>query len=281
MNAACRSVVLGVMGCVMSIGVLAGCNEEDITKPLDCPVVTPTGAEVQLFDGYNNGGIVNGGTPYLFNLAVPTIVTWVATYHFNGGAGVTPGKIGFVDTKTGAVCSFTASAESSNPNPVNWIITPGVRLEPGLYGIVDSDDKTWSSNAQSGGKGFARIRGVPVLAAGGGTEPTPVRDGRMGVASCVNTPHGAWSVDFNLSSNGKPITLAVFSENPASRPALKLTAVPVGTLLDTQNGSSNNATATLFIPVTVDVSQPLTLTITECGQVSTLDVSRLAIQVFQ
>lgn len=269
------------MASLLLLALVGGCNEEDITGPLDCPVVTPAGADIQLFDGYNNGGIVNGGEPYLFNLAVPTVVTWVATYHYNGGAGVTPGEIGFVDTKTGAVCSFAATAESSSPNPINWIITPSVQLEPGLYGVVDSDDETWSSNGLSGGKGFARIRGVPVLPAGGGTVPTPIRDGRMGTPSCVSTPHGAWSVDFDLTSNGKPITLAVFSENPASRPALKLTAVPVGTLLDTQNSSTNSALATLFIPVTVDVSRPLTLTISECGAVSTLDVSRLAIQVFQ
>lgn len=276
-----RRPFLGFLAAGLLLALVGGCNEKQITAPLDCPVVTPTGAELMLFDGYNPGGIVNGGEPYLFNLAVPTVITWVATYHFNGGAGVTPGRIGFVDAKTGAVCSFDATAEASSPNPINWIITPSVRLGPGRYGVVDSDDKTWSSNAQSGGKGFARVRGVPVLPAGGGTVPTPVRDGRMGTASCVTTPHGAWSVDFDLTSNGKPITLAVYSENPASRPALKLTAVPVGTLLDTQNSSTNSAQATLFIPVTVDVSRPLTLTISECGQVNTLDVSRLAIQVFQ
>jgi hypothetical protein len=269
----------------LPIALLVSCLT--VIPPINpSPCVTgnaPSGTAVQLLDTYNGNGIKNGANSPQFSLAVPTIITWIATYHYNGGTGATPSFVGFEASLSNTPkCYFAATAENSSPQPINWIVTPNFQLEPGLYLVKDFDTSTWSSNALSGGQGFAKIRGAPTLPAGGGTIPVILKNARAGTQSCaVGGAVGGWSVDFMLSSNSKPITLAVFSGNSASRPAMKLSAIPNGTLLDTQNAASNQGTNTVNIPANVDISKPLTLTISECGALSSLDVTKLAIQVFE
>ncbi|MCE9625790.1 MAG: hypothetical protein K8R69_10140 [Deltaproteobacteria bacterium] len=279
---------LGVIRVILSsciVGLIGfGCSSG--SAPNTCTNLdpaNPSGNSVEIFDSFNVAGVVNGGNQPTFGIAVPTVITSMATYHFNNGQGVNPGMLGFLDALNDQLfCPFQATTDAAQGQPaLNWIATPNVTLQPGVYQVTDSDSSTWSSNSESEGFGFTRVNGIPDLPPGGGTTPVVLIDPRMGEPSCLLGGSEAQAVDFFLTSNNKSITLAAFVDNDASRPALKLTAVPNGVLLDTQTASDNQVTSVVNIPADVDISKPLTLTVSECGQVQSLDTTSLATQVFE
>lgn len=129
-----------------------------------------------LFNNTNVGGVVN--KPRLdtvFHLASPAQVSEVQTYHWNFGQGARPGTIS-LRRQDGVIYGPFAARGSSGqggaPN-VNWVATANVSLPAGTYTILDSDPRTWSHNAQSGGRGFAIVRGSFVAAAPPAPAPAP------------------------------------------------------------------------------------------------------------
>lgn len=126
-----------------------------------------------IFDNTNKGAVVNGPTaPTVFTLAAPTAITLLYTYHWDGGTGPKPGTIGLRDAN-GATYIFPAvgsPGQNGAPN-VNWTATVAITIPAGTYTVIDSSNATWSQNAQSGGSGFARVEGVPVVSGSGGVVP--------------------------------------------------------------------------------------------------------------
>jgi hypothetical protein len=144
------------------------------------PTFTCMGSQVTLFTSSNFFGVQNGGTsPSFFtaNSKYPGVQFWclnqITTYHWNNGAGSTPGTIGLGSTLlslypgvSGRVTPVqaTGSAGQGGAKNVNWTAnfpTSSPVVIAGGYYCEDSDPATWSQNQQSGGKGFCTVTATP------------------------------------------------------------------------------------------------------------------------
>lgn len=126
-------------------------------------------ASAQVRDLYNNtnvNGVNNGPTSGpQFVLNAPARITQLVTYHWNFGQGASPGFIELRNSTGQTVGRFAATGTSGQggaPN-VNWVANVNVTVPAGAYTVSDSDPNTWSNNAQSGFRGFAIVRGSPLL----------------------------------------------------------------------------------------------------------------------
>jgi len=131
-----------------------------------------SGKQITLFDNTNGNGVNNGGAPPSFSTGGKAYcLTYIQTYHWNGGSGAPPGTLGL--KRTGGAGSlpveagpFTAKAspgQNNAPN-VNWYVyvpqSPPQVID-GDYTCSDSGAATWSSNSSSGGAGFCIVYVVP------------------------------------------------------------------------------------------------------------------------
>lgn len=126
------------------------------------------GTQLTLFDNVNADAVSNGGSRPTFSThGNAYCLMYVQTYHWNNGAGSTPGTIGLVRLSgPGAIPSYVASlpaktsAGENGAANVNWFasvpITKPVILD-GEYSCADSDPSTWSTNKESGGAGFCLV----------------------------------------------------------------------------------------------------------------------------
>ena len=141
-----------------------------------------------LLDTTNTAAVRNGATrPVLFKLDSPRLVTLIQTYHWNGGRGARGGWISLQDQdgrQYGPWQVTTSSGHGGAPD-VFWNCSPNAVLPAGAYKVVVSDNATWSSNAQSKGRGFARVEGmVPAPSERARRDPAPQ------VAARPPTPEG-------------------------------------------------------------------------------------------
>lgn len=114
--------------------------------------------EVGIFSTANDYGVLNGGKSPVFSLKIPVFVTYVMTYHWNGGRGaLNGGTIAFKNTEGKIFGPWKVSVR----NNVYWEVNPSITLPPGIYSVIDSDPPTWAQNAQSGGFGHTIIKGFP------------------------------------------------------------------------------------------------------------------------
>jgi hypothetical protein len=127
----------------------------------------PSGPSVLLFSNTNTQAVTNGpgGRP-AFNLSTNACITQVVTYHWNNARGAMPGKISIQQAPSSGpiVGTFQAkgtSGQNNVPN-ANWVanIRPSLVLTPNSYSVIDSDDATWSRNAQSAFRGFVEVYGT-------------------------------------------------------------------------------------------------------------------------
>jgi len=109
------------------------------------------------FDNMNGGG-VNNNPPVAttFTLAVNSLITMIQTYHWNSGMGANFGTIKLIDAG-GVVYGPWTAVGAAGCGKTFWVVTPNKVLPDGIYTIVDSDKATWSYNAQSSNKGFAKV----------------------------------------------------------------------------------------------------------------------------
>jgi len=117
-------------------------------------------------------------------------ITELVTYHWNNGRGSAPGSIRIFEPSTGRQYGpFRAvgTPGQGGARDVNWVANVNVTLPPGDYEILDSDDATWSWNAQSQGNGFAIVRGQYTVASGGGGPPPPAAGTTS--ANCPSGPN--------------------------------------------------------------------------------------------
>ena len=133
------------------------------TTASSCPLALSKG---YIFDNWNICGVKNGPTKdTTFTIDAPSLITFIATYHWNDGKGALPGSKGItLKESSGKVFgpwSVTTSAGSGGKANVNWECHPGITLPAGTYTIIDPDPPTWSQNDASGNSGFGRVAGAP------------------------------------------------------------------------------------------------------------------------
>ena len=163
-------VVAGVLLTLIVVAVAVSGRGKAPNAPAARPVVTPTptptvyrcvGDPVLVFDNWNGGAVVNGGSPPTFNTNGRTYcLASIATLHWNARNGKVPGTIGLV-TSTGPAGPWPAigTAGDGGAANVNWIAlaTGPTVIISGSFTCIDSDPATWSNDRASDGDGFCRV----------------------------------------------------------------------------------------------------------------------------
>jgi hypothetical protein len=126
------------------------------------------GHQFTLFDNINADSVSNGGLLPTFSTAGKAYcLMYIQTYHWNNGAGSSPGRIGLVRVSGPAalpkyISSLKAQASAGSkgvPN-VNWFVSVAITkpvILDGTYRCTDSDHSTWSSDKASGNAGFCLV----------------------------------------------------------------------------------------------------------------------------
>ncbi len=144
-------LIVPVSGCTI-------CLRTPTPTPLPSPTVVP--AEEQVWDNGNVYAITGAAqNPTTVTFSTPVTVSYIHTYHWNSGRGVTPGTIGLKagdGTMYGPWQATGADGQGGVKNAY-WVVRPDVRLSAGTYTIVDSDPSTFSTNSAAGDKGMAHI----------------------------------------------------------------------------------------------------------------------------
>ncbi|OGX14719.1 MAG: hypothetical protein A2351_02280 [Omnitrophica bacterium RIFOXYB12_FULL_50_7] len=139
------------------------------------PGRTSAAEEQELFSNNNIYRVENGPTAATtFRIDQLSLVTYVLTYHYNGGTGQTPGTIGLrhEDGTLYGPWQAIGSPDQGSQTNLYWICRPNFVLKPGVYTVIDSHPVSWSWNAKSGG-GITVIKGRPVAEAVSQTIETP------------------------------------------------------------------------------------------------------------
>lgn len=142
-----------------------------------------------LFDNGNTGGVSNGPVQAtVFSLQQKATVTKITTYHWNGGRGAAPGTIG-LRSQSGQMYgpwSASGSGGQGGVQNANWHVYPNITLPAGTYTVVVSQPSTWAHNAQSQGRGFARIEGLFAATSVTGASSSVAGAGRTVLAKLTN-----------------------------------------------------------------------------------------------
>ncbi len=130
--------------------------------PADPSCVPPPAADpVELVNVGNIYGIVPGATGApSFTVDVPTLVTYIETYHY--GSGSAPGQLGLQGADGSFYGPFQAAGldgQGGMPNAY-WFVGPDTVIPAGTYTVWDSEPSTWSTNGQAGMVGFAKVEGI-------------------------------------------------------------------------------------------------------------------------
>jgi hypothetical protein len=118
----------------------------------------PAGEPVLMWKAGNDGAIEGGGgKPPKVTQDRTYFVTEICTYHWNNGAGSSPGEI----TLKAADGTTYGPWKTTLRNKVYWIAEPKQNIPAGTYTLIDSDPATWAQNSSSGGKGMGWAYGIP------------------------------------------------------------------------------------------------------------------------
>ncbi|MFB3764719.1 MAG: hypothetical protein ACE14P_05660 [Methanotrichaceae archaeon] len=125
---------------------------------------SPDSGEVRIFAQSVCGGVDNDPpNPTVFTLDAPYVITKIGTYHWNNGAGATPGTIG-LKGKDGTIYGpwhATGEPGQGGVQDAYWIasIPDGLDLTAGTYEVIDSDPLTWAYNSESENCGVVSVIG--------------------------------------------------------------------------------------------------------------------------
>jgi hypothetical protein len=112
-----------------------------------------------VLDTFNAGGVNNGPSSLTtFVLTQPSVITQIQTYHWNNGGGAPLGNVKIVGPSGVTYGPWNAQGIAGQGTKF-WVVTPNVELPAGTYIIQDSGNATWSCNAESKNKGFAKVLG--------------------------------------------------------------------------------------------------------------------------
>lgn len=119
-----------------------------------------------IFDNWNKGAVDNSPScAPSFTLSEPHMITYIDTYHWNYGSGTNAGGTVILRDHDGKEYGpwqvETKSGQGGVPNAW-WIAYPNEVIPAGTYGVVDSEQSTWSQNPESGGCGFSKVEGYQV-----------------------------------------------------------------------------------------------------------------------
>lgn len=109
-----------------------------------------------------NGDAVINGPPAentIFTINNPVMVTYLDSYHYNDGKGVSfPGTITLVNDQGEKYGPFEMDSIENEYIIWHLVIKEGELILPaGTYTVFDSDPKTWSNNEKSGNAGIFGI----------------------------------------------------------------------------------------------------------------------------
>lgn len=126
------------------------------------------GSEV-LLDTFNTAATLNRPKKSAtFTIGRSYRVTLIQTYHWNGGRGAEPGTVSLKHENEQRLGPWQCiGSKGSGSVPCYWTCHPNTVLPEGTYKVLVSPSETWSYNAESDGRGFVRIEGIPVETAGG------------------------------------------------------------------------------------------------------------------
>lgn len=121
----------------------------------------------QTWSNTNDELVENGpDNPTLATFEKDVSIISITTYHLNNGEGVQQaGTIGLIDSQGVEYGPWQATGQdgpNGEPNGI-WVVNPTtdtgdlLSLKSGTYTISDSDEETWSHNAQSEYSGFGII----------------------------------------------------------------------------------------------------------------------------
>ncbi|MCB1539474.1 MAG: hypothetical protein KDJ25_01080 [Rhodoblastus sp.] len=145
-----------------------------------CPA--PGAAVEKFFDNGNLYGVLNAPrATTTFTLTVPTCITSIMTYHYNGGRGAPAGYVWLTDNARKRsygrwrVSAYPMGDRSKGDGTIGlyWYASPNIVLPPGTYTVNDSDPATWSHNRQNGWQGIAHVFGARDGANVGAHPPDP------------------------------------------------------------------------------------------------------------
>lgn len=107
----------------------------------------------------NPGSVLNGpykATKFTVNKGKKLKLNAITLYHYNYGAGKTPGTITLKKGKT-KIASWKSTGRYNNQW---WDVFPNITLSAGTYTITCSSNGTWSYNSVSKDAGFAEVYGT-------------------------------------------------------------------------------------------------------------------------
>jgi hypothetical protein len=120
------------------------------------------GGVTKLFDNWNTDAVQGGGTAPTFSTnGQAYCVVSMATYHWNGGKGLTPGSVGLKRGSqiVGSWHAVGTTGQGGAPD-VGWLVTIPTTTPvviDGSYTCTDSDPASWSQDSASGHQGFCRV----------------------------------------------------------------------------------------------------------------------------
>ena len=132
------------------------------TASVDKSELSPDMLE-EIFQNCNIYGVHNGPTELTtFILTESRHIYSIENYHWNDRSGTEPGTIS-LKSEDGKVYgpwqSEGRDGQGGVPNAY-WVAYPNLELPAGTYTIIDSDNVSWSQNAQSNGQGMSRVHAV-------------------------------------------------------------------------------------------------------------------------
>jgi hypothetical protein len=137
----------------------SGSQSSGTVMEYEAPATRPAGEPVLMWKAGNDGAIEGGGgKPPKVTQDKTYFVTEICTYHWNNGAGSSPGEI----TLKAADGTVYGPWKTTLRNKVYWIAEPKRDIPAGTYTLIDSDPATWAQNSSSGGTGMGWAYGIPV-----------------------------------------------------------------------------------------------------------------------
>lgn len=118
-----------------------------------------------IFSNWNEQPVKNNpGREVKFEIDTLTVITRITTMHFNEGKGdPAGGTISIVGEKRLVYGVWKCETKKGDDGTLyaKWVCKPDVTLPPGKYRIINSGEKTWSFNKESGRRGLIIIEGYP------------------------------------------------------------------------------------------------------------------------
>lgn len=146
---------------------------------------------VKTFEIGNIAAVQNGPSrPTLIKLNTAVFVRTIRTYHWNNARGAKPGTITLTSRDGRAYGPWRARGLPGQGGVRNayWEVEVDQRIEAGTYTISTSNNATWATNAQAGGRGFYTITWQELA-----DDDTPEIGGEKPPGSSNDQPDGAQS----------------------------------------------------------------------------------------